>query len=312
MKKMKFTAGAESGHDRLDTFLSLQSGISRSRIQKFIKDGMVSVNSRIEKSGYRLRNGDVIELAIPDEPETTLIPEDIPLDIVMQDSDIVVVNKPPGMVMYPAAGHRSGTLLNALIAKCGRLASTGAPLRPGVVHRLDKETSGLIIFAKNDKTYLDIIKQFKEREIEKHYIALIYGTLKEERGEINDAIGRSVSDRKKMSTRTKRGKEAVTRYEVIKRFTGASLIKARIITGRTHQIRVHFADAGHPVLGDKTYGKKTAIRCGQRIITFQRQMLHAYSLRFKHPSTGKFIELTAPMPEDMEKAVKELEGEYAR
>jgi 23S rRNA pseudouridine1911/1915/1917 synthase len=179
------------------------------------------------------------------------------------------------------------------------------------VHRLDKETSGLIIFAKNDKTYLDIIKQLKEREIEKHYMALIYGTLKEERGEINDAIGRSVSDRKKMSTRTKRGKEAVTRYEVIKRFTGASLIKARIITGRTHQIRVHFADAGHPVLGDKTYGKKTAIRQVQKIIRFPRQMLHAYSLKFKHPSTGEFIELTAPMPEDMKKAVEALEEIYS-
>ncbi|MEW6715226.1 MAG: RluA family pseudouridine synthase [Nitrospirota bacterium] len=308
---MKFTTGDESGHERLDTFLSLQSGISRSRIQRFIKDGLVSVNSRAEKSGCRLRGGDIVELAVPDEPEITLIPEDIPLEIVMQDSDVVVVNKPPGMVIYPAAGHRSGTLLNALIAKCGRLASTGAPLRPGVVHRLDKETSGLIIFAKNDKTYLDIIKQFKEREIEKHYLALIYGTPKEERGEINDAIGRSVSDRKKMSTRTKRGKEAVTRYEMIKRFTGASLIKARIITGRTHQIRVHFADAGHPVLGDKTYGKKTALRCGQRIITFQRQMLHAYSLKFKHPSTGKFIELTAPMPEDMKKAVEALEEIYS-
>jgi 23S rRNA pseudouridine1911/1915/1917 synthase len=307
MKKMTFTAGIESGHDRLDTFLSFQSGISRSRVQKFIKDGLVSVNSKAEKSGYKLRYGDMVELALPDEPEMTLIPEDMPLDIVMQDDDIVVVNKPAGMVIYPAAGHTSGTLLNALIAKCGRLASTGAPLRPGVVHRLDKETSGLIIFAKNDKAYLNLIKQFKERGIEKHYMALIYGAPKGDRGEINDAIGRSVSDRKKMSTRTRRGKEAVTRFEVIKRFKGASLIKARLITGRTHQIRVHFADAGHPVLGDKTYGKKTAMRHGQKIITFPRQMLHAYSLKFKHPSTVEFIELSSPMPDDMKKAVEELE-----
>lgn len=307
MKKINISVGSESGHERLDTFIALQSGLSRSRIQKFITDGLVSVNTRIEKSGYRLRSGDIIELTVPDEPETTLLPEDIPLDIVMQDNDIVVVNKPPGMVMYPAAGHKSGTLLNALIAKCGRLASTGAPLRPGVVHRLDKETSGLIIFAKNDKSYLDLIKQFQEREIEKYYMALIYGIPKKEQGEINDSIGRSVSDRKKMSTKTRRGKKAVTRYEVIKRFTGASLIKARLITGRTHQIRVHFTAAGHSVLGDKTYGKKTAIRHGQKIITFPRQMLHAYSLGFKHPLTGKKIELTAPMPEDMKKAVEELE-----
>ncbi|MBI5676688.1 MAG: RluA family pseudouridine synthase [Nitrospirae bacterium] len=306
MEIMRLPVGDESVHERIDAFISLQSGLSRSRIQKFIKDGLVSVNSKIEKSGYRLRKGDIIELTVPDEPVTTLIPEDILLDIVMQDSDIVVVNKPPGMVMYPAAGHTSGTLLNALIAKCGRLASTGAPLRPGVVHRLDKETSGLIIFAKNDKAYLDLIKQFQEKEIEKYYMALIYGIPKKEQGEINDSIGRSVSDRKKMSTKTRRGKEAITRYEVIKRFTGASLIKARIITGRTHQIRVHFASVGHPVLGDKTYGKKTAIRCGHRVITFPRQMLHAFSLKFKHPSTRKFIELTAPMPEDMEKGIEAL------
>ncbi|MBI4844376.1 MAG: RluA family pseudouridine synthase, partial [Nitrospirae bacterium] len=283
MKKIKFKAGAETVSERLDAFISLQSGISRSRIQKLIRDGLVSVNSNKEKPGYRLRAGDAVELTVPDEPETTLVPEDMPLDIVMQDDDIVAVNKPAGMVIYPAAGHRSGTLLNALIAKCGRLASTGAPLRPGVVHRLDKETSGLILFAKNDRAYLNLVKQFKEREIEKYYMALVYGAPKEERGEINDAIGRSASDRKKMSTMTRHGKEAVTRYEVIKLFKGASLIKARIITGRTHQIRVHFAASGHPVLGDKTYGKKTSLRTGQRFITFPRQMLHAYCMKFKHP-----------------------------
>jgi len=307
MEKTAYTVSHEEETERLDTFIASRSGLSRSRIQRFIKDGLVSVNSRREKPGYRLRRGDVIELTIPDEPETTLLPEDIPLEIVMEDGDIVVVNKPPGMVIYPAAGHKSGTLLNALIAKCGKLASTGAPLRPGVVHRLDKDTSGLIMFARNDKAYLDLINQFKEREVEKHYMALIYGIPKEDRGEIRASIGRSISDRKKMSTKTRKGKEAVTEYEVIKRFKTASLVKVKIITGRTHQIRVHFAAAGHPVLGDTTYGKKTMLRSGHGTISFNRQMLHAYSLKFRHPATGKSVELTASMPDDMENAVEELD-----
>ena len=185
------------------------------------------------------------------------------------------------------------------------------PLRPGVVHRLDKDTSGVMIVALDDSAYYNLVEQFRQRLINRKYKALIHGTLKNVSGEIALKIGRSESDRKKMSTKTRKGKEAVTRYEVIKRFTGASLIKARLITGRTHQIRVHFTAAGHPILGDKTYGKKTAIRNGQKIITFPRQMLHAYSLKFKHPSTGKTIELTAPMPEDMEKAVEELNEIYS-
>lgn len=306
MKKTTYIVGTETRAERLDTFISSKSELSRSYIQKIIKHGLVLVNSRAEKASYKIKPGELITLTIPDEPNVTLIPEDIPLDVVWEDEYIIVINKPPRMVVYPAAGHKRGTLLNALISKCRKLASAGAPLRPGVVHRLDKDTSGLILFAKDNKAYLNLIKQFKERKVEKNYLALLYGNLKTDRGEISAAIGRSDSDRKKMSIKTKRGKEAVTLFEVVKRFKPATLAKIRIITGRTHQIRVHFSASGHPVLGDSTYGKKTFIKIEQKTIYFSRQMLHAYSLKFQHPVNRSPLEFTAPMPEDMKKAIEEI------
>lgn len=306
MRKKSYSVNPENKGERLDIFVSLKSGLTRSNIQRLIKDGLLLVNSLSEKAGYRIKGGDRIKLTIPDKPVTSLIPEDIPLDVIREDSHIIVVNKAQGMVIYPSSGHRSGTLMNAVAAKCKSLASIGAPLRPGVVHRIDKDTSGLIVIAKNDSTYLHLTKQFKNREVEKQYTALIYGSPKKDRGEISAAIGRSVSDRKRMSTKTRKGREAITQFEVIKRFKTASLIKVKLVTGRTHQIRVHFAASGHPVLGDRTYGKKTVIKFAQKTISFTRQMLHAYSLKFKHPGTDKLIELTAPLPEDMERAIKEL------
>jgi 23S rRNA pseudouridine1911/1915/1917 synthase len=312
MKKIIYSVKQEDKPDlsasaeRLDIFISLKCGLSRSYIQKLIQKGLLLVNSKIQKAGYKIKPGQQIVLTIPDEPEISLDPEDIPLHITLEDEHIVVVDKPAHMVIYPSFGHKKGTLLNALLSKCRKLASTGAPLRPGVVHRLDKETSGLIVLAKDNAAYSALVEKFKEREIEKHYLALLYGRLKTDRGEIRTAIGRSVSDRKKMSTKTRKGKEAITQFEVIKRFKSATLAKVRIITGRTHQIRVHFAASGNPVLGDKTYGKKTSIKSGQKTINFPRQMLHAYSLKFEHPVTGEPLELTAPMPDDMKKAIEEL------
>ncbi|MBI4825490.1 MAG: RluA family pseudouridine synthase [Nitrospirae bacterium] len=306
MKKMKVTVGTESGPERLDSFISSECGLTRSSVQKLVKDGAVLVNSKPEKPGCRVRPGDIIDITIPDEPAGALIPENIPLDIVFEDEHIIVVNKPPGMVIYPAAGNSGGTLMNALVFKCGRLASAGAPLRPGVVHRLDKETSGLIIVAKTDEAYFNLIEQFKNKEVEKYYMALVYGTPKNRSGEFSAEIGRSSSDRKKMSTKTRKGKEALTLYEVVSAFKAASLVKVRIITGRTHQIRVHFSSSGHPVLGDKTYGTKTTLKFAAKTLRFDRQMLHSYSLKFRHPVTNEFLELTAPLPEDMEKAVEEL------
>ncbi len=306
MNKYIYSVRTGVKSERLDTYLSSKSGLSRAHIQRLARQGMVTVNSRAEKISYRIKRGDKIEFTVPENPELILTPEKIPLEIVWEDENIIVINKPPGMVMYPAAGNKSGTLLNALVSKCSSLASAGAPLRPGVVHRLDKDTSGLIIFAKNDPSYLNLIKQFSERQVEKHYLALLSGRLKKNKGEIKIAIGRSASDRKKMSTKTKKGKEAITYYEVIKEFKHAVLAKVRIVTGRTHQIRVHFTAFGHPVLGDRTYGKKITLKTGSKTIMFRRQMLHAYSLNFLHPATGKLMELTAPVPDDMEKAIEEL------
>ncbi len=310
MRKNIYTISKKAKAERLDLFISsINSNLTRSFIQKLIRQGFITVNSGKEKPGYRIKADDLIEINIPDKPEESLVPENIPLDIIREDEYIVAINKPPHMVIYPAAGNRSGTLMNALISRCRKLSSIGAPLRPGVVHRLDKDTSGIIVIAKDDRAYYNLVEQFKRRAIEKHYLALVYGSLKSDRGEINALIGRSVSDRKKMSTKTDRGKEAITRFEVMERFKSATLAKVRIITGRTHQIRVHFASLGHPVLGDKTYGRKTEIREGQKTISFPRQMLHAFSLKLKHPVTGEILEFTAPMPEDMEEAIQALSSD---
>ncbi len=309
MKKETYIVSPETKAERLDTYVSSKSGLSRSHVQKLMKQGLVIVNSRIEKVSYKIKNGDSIELTIPVQPESLLVPEDIPLDVIYEDEHIIIINKPPKMIVHPAAGYKSGTLINALIYRCGKLASIGAPLRPGIVHRLDKDTSGIIVIAKDDAAYLNLCKQFKERKVEKYYLALLYGTLKKDKEEINTPIGRAIADRKKMSTKTRKGKEAVTQFEVIKRFKSATMVKIKIITGRTHQIRVHFAASGHPVLGDKIYGKKTNIKFAQRTINFSRQMLHAQSLKFKHPVDKRPLEFTAPIPKDIETAIKELNEE---
>jgi 23S rRNA pseudouridine1911/1915/1917 synthase len=306
MKRNSYTVTAGSRGERLDAFISSHSGLTRSFVQKLIKDGMVTVKDHKEKVSYKMKEDDRVELTLPDAPENLLIPEDIPIDIIWEDENILIVNKPPDMVMYPGLSHSSGTLMNAVVHICNKLSSVGAPIRPGVVHRLDKDTSGLIIIAKDDAAHHNLVKQFKEREIEKHYLSLLYGNLKADSGEIRTLIGRSASSRKKMSAKPKSGKEAITQYEVIKRFKFASLVKVRIITGRTHQIRVHFASIGYPVLGDKLYGKKTSITLAQKTINFPRQMLHAYCLKLKHPIDGRPMEFTAPMPEDMKMAIEGL------
>jgi 23S rRNA pseudouridine1911/1915/1917 synthase len=212
------------------------------------------------------------------------------------------------MVVYPAAGHSRGTLMNAISYHAKKLASVGGPLRPGIVHRLDKDTSGIMVIALDDKAYYDLVEQFRERTMNRRYKAIVFGNLKENSGQISLRIGRSESDRKKMSTRSRKGKEAVTTWKVIERFRGATLIEAKLGTGRTHQIRVHFASVGHPVLGDRTYGSKTSIDAGRRKITFPRQMLHAELLGFTHPISKKYLEFSSPIPQDMEEKIRELRG----
>ncbi|MDH5202104.1 MAG: RluA family pseudouridine synthase [Nitrospirota bacterium] len=292
---------------RIDTFLASKTGITRSQLQKLIESGSVLVNSRIVSQNYRVKTNDVITLTISDKETEGLIPEPIPLEILYKDDYLVVVNKPAGMVVYPSAGHNQGTLMNALSHYCKKLASVGGPLRPGIIHRLDKDTSGVMVVALNDEAYYNLIEQFKQRTIMRRYSALVYGNLKEDKGEIALQIGRSVSDRKKMSTRVRKGKEAITRWKVLERFGNATLIEARLGTGRTHQIRVHFASTGHSVVGDRTYGKKVELEVkAKKKIVFPRQMLHAELLGFTHPATGKYLEFSSPLPEDMTQKIKEL------
>lgn len=294
---------------RLDLFLAEKTGVTRSQIQKLIEQGDILVNSRQSSQNYRVKTGDAVSIGQPEKYEEGLLPEPILIEILYQDKYLVVVNKPAGMVVYPSAGHYSGTLMNALAYHYKKLASIGGPLRPGVVHRLDKDTSGVMVVALDDNAYYDLIEQFRQRTINRRYKALVYGNLREDSGEIMSLIGRSETDRKKMSTRVRRGKEAVTRWRVTKRFGCATLIEARLGTGRTHQIRVHFASIGHPVLGDRTYGKKTSIDIGNKRVIFPRQMLHAELLGFIHPITKEPLEFSGPLPEDMKNLLQVLNKE---
>ncbi len=307
MHVKKILVHATEAGERLDTFLAVKTGITRSQIQRLITKCNVLVNSKNVSRNYRLKTKDLITLSLPDKETEGLLPEPIPLEILYKDKYLVVVNKPAGMVVYPAAGHAHGTLMNALSYHCKKLATLGGPLRPGVVHRLDKDTSGVLVITLDDKAYYNLIEQFKRREINRRYIALIYGNLGEDEGEISLRIGRSESDRKKMSTRVRKGKEAVTRWKALERFGKATLIAVRLGTGRTHQIRVHFASLGHPVLGDRTYGKKVEIEAKSRgKILFPRQMLHAGILGFAHPASGEYLEFSSPVPEDMAERIKDL------
>lgn len=305
MGQLHFTIDNKHANIRIDIAAADLSGFTRSRIKTLIEDGRLKVNKSDVKHNYKVRSGDIIEIAITDASEE-LIPEYIPIEILYHDNDIMVLNKPPYMVVYPSAGHDHGTLINAIAFHADNLASIGGPLRPGIVHRLDKDTSGVMVVALSDKAYYGLVEQFSERSINRRYKAIVYGRLKGEEGEISLSIGRSDSDRKKMSTKSKRPKEALTAWKVIERLPGCTLISAKLGTGRTHQIRVHFASTGHPVLGDKTYGSKTSIEISRRKITFPRQMLHAELLGFTHPLTMEYMEFSSPLPEDMNGKLSEL------
>lgn len=301
-----------AAHPRIDVFVSEKTGITRSQVRKLMETGHILLNGKPVKPNHRVRENDAVEITLPEEEPGTLIPEDIPVTVLYSDGHVAVVDKPAGMVVYPSPGHRRGTLMNALSFRLGRLAAVGGPLRPGVVHRLDKDTSGVMVVALSDMAYYGLIEQFRKRTIKRSYLALVYGRLEKDRGEIALMVGRSEADRKKMSTRTRRGKEARTSWEKVEEFSAATMIKAVLATGRTHQIRVHFASIGHPVLGDRTYGKKTSIeiRALKRSVTlsFPRQMLHAEVLGFTHPATGEYMEFRTPVPEDMAQAIKALRG----
>lgn len=287
---------------RLDAYIAKKrEDLSRMMVQKLIENGNVLVDGKKRKISYKVQVGEVIELDIPEAKETGVKAEDIPLDIVYEDEDIIVVNKPKGMVVHPANGNPDGTLVNAIMAHCkGSLSGIGGEIRPGIVHRLDKDTSGLLIVAKNDKAHINMSEQIKNREVKKIYIALVRGVVPENEATINMPIGRSTKDRKKMAVR-KDGKEAITHFKVLKRYANYTLLEVKIDTGRTHQIRVHMAEIGHPVVGDMVYSN------GKNEFGIQGQMLHAKSLDFKHPISGKQMHLEAEVPEGFVSVLNQLD-----
>lgn len=288
---------------RIDKFIAgRMDELSRSHIQKLVKDQKAAVNGLPVKQNYKLSKDELVTLEIPDNEEPDILPEDIPLDILYEDQDILIVNKPKGMVVHPAAGHYSGTLVNALMFHCkDSLSGINGVLRPGIVHRIDKDTTGSLLICKNDNAHQKLAEQLKDHSITRVYHAVVHGRIKEDSGTVDAPIGRHPSDRKKMAVNYKNGKEAVTHYEVLQRFEKYTYIKCRLETGRTHQIRVHMASLHHPLLGDEVYGPA---KCPFKGLT--GQTLHAKVLGIIHPSTGEYLETDAPLPEYFEKLLKQL------
>lgn len=287
-----FTVENEEG-ERIDRYLAeVMPDRSRSYLQKLIKEGNITVNGRPVKPNYRLIFGDLIAAVFPDIREPDILPEDIPLDILYEDEDLIIVNKPKQMVVHPAPGHYSGTLVNALMNHCGdALSGINGDRRPGIVHRIDMDTTGSLVVCKNDMAHQSLSEQLKEHSIRRLYEAVVHGNIKEDAGSVNAPIGRHPADRKKMSTHAKNGRPAITHYEVIERFGDYTHIRCRLETGRTHQIRVHMASIGHPIVGDRVYGPE---RCPFPQLT--GQTLHAETLGIIHPGTGEYLEIHAPLP----------------
>ena len=302
MQKITLTAQTEMPQTRIDVFLNEQiEDITRSRIKQLIEDGCVLLNGRKTKSGAKVKHGDTIEIDIPELKEPEIVPENIPLDIVYEDDDMLVVNKPQGMLVHPAAGKYTGTLVNALMYYCpDSLSGINGEKRPGILHRIDKDTSGLLLVAKNDMAHNKLAGQIKEHSLTRAYKALVHGGFKADSGRIDLPIGRHPSDRKKMTVTYNHSREAVTNYRVLERFGAYTLIECVLETGRTHQIRVHMSHMGHPIVCDPVYGlKKEQFSAGG-------QLLHAYKVGFIHPRSGKYMEFTSELPEYYEKILKKL------
>lgn len=287
-----FTVENQDG-ERIDRYLSEElEDRSRSYIQKLIKENHVTVNQKPVKANYRLSLGDRVEIDLPEAKEPDIKPEDIPLDILYEDKDIIIVNKPKQMVVHPAPGHYSQTLVNALMYHCGfELSGINGTMRPGIVHRIDMDTTGSLVACKNDMAHQSLSKQLKEHSIRRIYVAIVHGNIKEEDGTVNAPIGRHPTERKKMSIHSRNGREAITHYQVLERFGDYTYIRCELETGRTHQIRVHMASLGHPLLGDMVYGPK---KCP--FPHLQGQTLHARTLGIIHPRTGEYLEVNAPLP----------------
>jgi len=305
----RFMVPAEARGQRLDQFLAAQlPAFSRAQIQKAIRDGGAQLDGKVlRRPGLRLRGGERLILVLPEAAAVTAQPEDIPLDILYEDDDLVAVNKPAGLVVHAGAGHRRGTLVNALLHRYRRLSSIGAPLRPGIVHRLDKPTSGVLVVARTDEAHRALVAQFQRREVEKRYLALAHGRLAHASGAIRLPVSRDRVRRTRMTTKRREGREAVTDYRVLQSAPSFTLLEAFLRTGRTHQVRVHFSSLGHPLVGDTLYGAPRLLRWdGRTAPTLARIFLHAQRLRFRHPRADRLVEVSAPLPDELTALLKRL------
>ena len=298
----KLTRTADQCSERADAFLARTvEDLTRSAAQRLLEDGAVTLDGKPVKKNYKTTPGDVLEVVLPDPEPVDVIPQDIPLDVVYEDGDVIVVNKPVGMVVHPAPGHPDGTLVNALLYHCGNtLSGINGELRPGIVHRIDRDTSGLIIAAKNDRAHLALAAQLQDHSLARMYQAVAVGGFREDSGTVDAPIGRHPVDRKRMAVDPKNGRPALTHWAVLERFSGYTHVQCQLETGRTHQIRVHLASIGHPLLGDVVYGSKKPYP------GLAGQCLHARRLKFVHPTTGQLVELECPLPDWFEAVLKKL------
>lgn len=301
MNIFNFYVDEEDSQQRLDSYIAKElDEVSRSYVQKLIKDNLVYVNNNHVKPSYTTKEGDYVKVELPKPKKIEIVAENIHLSIVYEDEDIVIINKPQNMVVHPAPGNYTGTLVNGLLYHIDNLSSINGVIRPGIVHRLDKDTSGLLIIAKNDKAHRNISEDLKERNIKRSYVALVHGNISKESDTINAPIGRHPVDRKKMTVTKRNSKEAISHYKVLDRFDDYTLVEVNLETGRTHQIRVHMAYINHPIVGDQVYSK------GKNEFGLSKQMLHAYKLGFTHPKTGKYMEFETELPESFKKVIEVL------
>ena len=302
MEILTLQANKEDAGKRVDAWVSAQlEDMTRSAVQRLLEEGRITCGGRVPAKNYKLGGTEVLEVSLPEPVPVDVLPQNIPLDVVYEDSDVIVVNKPVGLVVHPAPGHPDGTLVNALLYHCGdSLSGINGELRPGIVHRIDRDTSGLIIAAKNDKAHLGLAAQLQDHSLARLYEAVAVGNLREDEGTVKAPIGRHPVDRKRMAIDPRNGRHAVTHWSVLGRYPGYSHVQCRLETGRTHQIRVHLASIGHPLLGDVVYGSKKPWP------GLAGQCLHARKLKFIHPSTGKPIEVECPLPDWFEKVLKQI------
>ncbi|HET7522149.1 MAG TPA: RluA family pseudouridine synthase [Bacillales bacterium] len=300
MEKITLAVEEKDGGKRLDKWLASASERSRTQVQQWIREGLVRVDGRRVKANHKIECGNTVVMDIPETEPLRVEPENIPLDVAYEDPDVIVVNKPRGMVVHPAPGHASGTLVNALLYHCADLSGINGVVRPGIVHRIDKDTSGLLVAAKNDRAHDSLARQLKDKSVERLYRAIVHGVVRHNKGTVDAPIGRDPKDRKKMAVTEKNSKAAVTHFTVLERLGNFTYVECRLETGRTHQIRVHMKYIGHPLVGDPKYGPK-------KTLALKGQALHAAVLGFEHPRTGEYLRFEAPLPDDIEQLLRKLE-----